>query len=127
MDRSDIRRLEKAAKDKNKLALAEWGYRFEEQIKNELKPQYEKWYQEQLDWSVDNLSLAVAYTFMYSEHTSIKAEELPNFMEDLFVTINMFSTGEFKPEDYAEEMRKYGVHIDDIIKKRKEIDNGSKN
>ena len=37
MDRSDIRRLQKAARSNNKLALAEWASRFESQISEKLR------------------------------------------------------------------------------------------
>ena len=36
-DRNELRRLQKAAKDKDVRKLADWGYQFEEQIRQALK------------------------------------------------------------------------------------------
>ena len=45
MNRNDIRRLEKAARDKNKQKLVEWGTQFENYIKEDYRRRYEKLYQ----------------------------------------------------------------------------------
>lgn len=123
MDRNEIRRLQKAAKDNNKMALWEWGTQFEEQVRQELQVKFEKFYKEQVQDAIDTFSLVIAYTFLFSEEVNIDKENLADFMDDLFSTVHLFNTGEYKPEDYAEQMKEQGVDIYDIIERRKEKEN----
>lgn len=106
INRSELRRLEKAARDKNKDKLLEWIIQFDNQIRME----YENTYKKELADSIDNFCTAVAYTARFSETTHLGPKKLPEFMDDLFVTIDMFRVGEFKPEDYEEELRKCGIN-----------------
>ena len=41
MDKNEVRRLEKAARDKNREKLFEWGNQFENQLRTELEKEYE--------------------------------------------------------------------------------------
>lgn len=113
VDRNEIRRLQKAAKDNNKLALGEWARQFEAQVRQELDKQYEEMYKQQLAESVDTFCIAIAYTVHFCEHTKLGKARLPEFMEDLFVTVDMFSRGEYNPLDYKEELERCGIHFDD--------------
>lgn len=112
MDRYELRRLEKAAREKDKKHLLEWATKFENQINESLRRQYNKHYQEELQDSIDNFITALAYTLHFNEDTQFNKDQLPGFMEDLFVTVEMFKTGEYKPEDYAEELKEAGIVID---------------
>ena len=112
MDRSEIRRLQKAARSNNKLALAEWASQFESQISEKLRIKYEKAYNDELQNSIDNMITSIAYTLHFSEATHLGKKRLPEFMEDLFVTIDMFRTGEYKPEDYENQLKEVGITID---------------
>lgn len=111
MDRSEFRRLERAFKDKNKEKLFEWGQQFEDQIRREYERHYENLYIETLQEAIDNFSIAIAYTLHFSETIAMGADKLPSFMEDLYVTVDLFRRGEYKPEDYAEELKKCGIFI----------------
>ena len=44
ISREEVRRLEKAAKDKNKQKLLDWANQFKEQLELELKDKYDKRY-----------------------------------------------------------------------------------
>ena len=68
-------------------------------------------------------SLVIAYTFLFSEEVNIDKDNLADFMDDLFLTVHLFNTGEYKPEDYAEQMKEQGIDIYDIIERRKEKEN----
>lgn len=124
VDRNEVRRLQKAAKDSNKLALGEWARQFEAQVRQELEKQYEEFYKQQLAESIDTFCIAIAYTAHFSEAFKLGKKRLPEFMEDLFVTVDMFSRGEYNPDDYREELEKCGIHFDDYqysnLVKRKE-------
>lgn len=113
MDRNEVRRLQKAARDNNKLALGEWATKFENGIRREFEREYEKAFQAELAASIDNFLTATAYTALFSEETHLNKDTLPSFMEDLFVTIDMFRTGEYSPEEYKNALKENGVEVED--------------
>lgn len=108
MDRNELRRLQRAAKDKDIRKLGEWASQFEEQMRQE----FDRAYHDELENSINNFCTAIAYTAHFSEETRLDKDKLPSFMEDLFVTIDMFRTGEYKPEEYKKELEKNGVYDD---------------
>lgn len=112
MNRDERRRLEKAVKDKNPNKLIEWSLQYENQVKEELRREYEKTYREEINDSVNNFLIAVLYTLHFSEETTIKNENIPEFMCDLYSTVDMFRTGEYKPEEYEEILNRDGVFLD---------------
>lgn len=108
LNRNELRRLEKAAREKDKRHLVDWAIQYDNQIRLE----YEKAYQEELNHSINTFLTAVAYTAHFSEETKLGKKKLPEFMDDLFVAIDMFRTGEYKPEEYREELEKNGIYPD---------------
>ena len=70
--REELRRLEKAAKDKNKEKIKEWAVQFEDQLRNyyeseskKVKEFYEKEYQHILSYTVNNFLIAMVYTLHF--------------------------------------------------------------
>lgn len=120
MNRDELRRLEKAAREKDKKHLAEWAANYENQVNYLVRREYEKHYQDEIKNSIDNFCLALAYTAHFCEATLLDENTLPEFMEDFFVTVDMFRTGEYKPEDYKEELEKCGFVMDDLLYKPRE-------
>lgn len=113
--REELRRLEKAARDKDKKKLLEWAEQFENQIKKE----YEEVMEEDLGNSIDIMCLALAYTLSYNEKTKFGVNRLTDFLDDFFVTVDMFSTGEYSPEDYAKQLEEKGIYFANIKDLRK--------
>ena len=113
--RDEIRRLEKAARDKDKRKLWEWAIQFENQIKQE----YERHYEQDLGDSIDIMCLALAYTLSYNEKTKFGAGRLTDFLDDFFVTVDMFSSGEYSPADYAKQLETKGIYFENIKDLRK--------
>lgn len=114
INRNEIRRLQKAARDNNKIALYEWASQFENQIKQELELQYENIYKDYLSNAIDNFIIALAYTLTFSEEFTIGKDKVPDLLADLFVTIDMFRTEEYLPEDYKKQLIEEGIFIDDV-------------
>lgn len=114
INRNEIRRLQKAARDNNKIALYEWASQFENQIKQELGLQYENIYKDYLSNAIDNFIIALAYTLTFSEEFTIGKDRVPDLLADLFVTIDMFRTEEYLPEDYKKQLIEEGIFIDDV-------------
>lgn len=113
MNRNDLRRLEKAAREKDKKHLAEWANDFENQLEYLVRKEYEARYQDEIQSSIENFIIATAYTAVFSESTNLlESKELPEFMEDLFTTIELFRTGEYKPKDYEDILKENGLEID---------------
>lgn len=108
LNREELRRLEKAAKEKDKRHLMEWATAYE----NMLRREYEKAYQEEIENAINNFLVAIVYTLHFSEKTKFGSKKLPEFMEDLMVTVEMYRTGEYKPDEYLEELDKCGIHFE---------------
>ena len=112
MDRFELRRLEKAAREKDKRHLIDWAKQYEDQIEANLRKEYEKVYQEEIQNSIDNFIVALSYTIVYTEEWKFDPNNLAGFLEDLFVTVDMYRTGESSPDQYREDLAKHGVIID---------------
>lgn len=110
--REELRRLEKAAREKDKKKLIEWLTQFENQVNNNLRIIYETMYQDEVQNSVQNALTAIVYSLYYSEETYIDKDNLADFMSDLFITLDMFRTGEYTPKDYEEELAKENIFVD---------------
>lgn len=109
LNRNEIRRLEKATREKDKRHLVEWVIQFEQAIHRMLDEEHEQ----ETQMSMDTVMIAVAYTLYFSEETVIKdKKDISEFMADLFVTIDLYRTGEYKPQEYKDILESVGVIID---------------
>ena len=113
VNRSEIRRLEKAAKNGDKKVLAQWAIDYETQIASELRILYNKRYMEEIEDSISNMMIAIAYTLYYSEEVQIEKEAIPDFIADLLATVDTYKTGESTPVEYKEELQKIGITFSD--------------
>ena len=109
INREEIRRLEKAAREKDKRKLLDWAKQYEDAVRR----QYESLYQEEISNSINNFIIAIAYTAHFSEETHLGKKKLPEFMSDLFVTVDMFRTGETDANKYMKDLEKCGIKFDD--------------
>ena len=112
--KAEIRRLEKAAKEKNKMKLMEWGIQFENQVKENFEKEYDRALKEDLGNCIDTFCLAIAYTLHFNEKTKFGRDRLCDFLQDMFVTVDLFRKGEYNPEDYKKELEEYGIYFSDI-------------
>lgn len=103
LNRAELRRLEKVYTNKQK--LLEWADKYDESVRKE----YDIIFRDELRDSIDNFCTAIAYTAKFSEVTSLSNDKLLEFMEDLFVTIDMFRLGEYLPEDYVKSLSDAGI------------------
>lgn len=113
VSREELRRLEKAAREKNKSKLVSWMQQYENYIINLLRKEYDDAYHDEVISSVQNVLTAVAYTALYSEENYVDKDNIADYMSDLFATIDMYRTGEYKPADYKQALKEVGVDIDD--------------
>ena len=69
---------------------------------NTLRKEFNDNYKDELDSSVQNFITAIAYTLHFNEDINLKNDELASFMNDLYVSVELFRTGEYNPEDGIE-------------------------
>lgn len=112
-NRDELRRLEKAAKDKNKAKLIDWANQFEDQLRQE----YENAFKQELSDVIDNFVLTIVYTLHFNEKTKFGNARIKDFMDDLFSTIDLYRTEEYKPEEYRKILADDGI----IVKKNEEV------
>ena len=107
LDKNELRRLQKAARDKNMEKVIDWG----KQLEMQLIQQYEEDFEKELAGSIDNFILTIVYTLHFNESTKFGNKRIEEFMRDLLETIDMFKRGEAKPEDYQKALKEDGIIV----------------
>lgn len=106
VNRNEIRRLEKAARDKDKKKLVEWAGQFEQQV----SAYYEKKYHEDLSNAIDSFFIAIVYTLHFNENCKFGDKRVRGFLKDLTATVQGFENGQFSPEEYVEILKSEKVY-----------------
>ena len=109
-DRNELRRLEKASRDKNKNKLIEWGTAFEKRV-IEL---YEKEYIKILKDSINNYMLIMIFSLHFNEKTKFGKKRIDDFMEDFVEVAKGFSKGEFNVQEYEKMLNEDGIYFKSI-------------
>lgn len=113
VNRDDIRRLEKAAKDKDKRKLMDWASAFEFAISSEIYREYDKAFKDQLANSLDLFILTFMYTLATDGNVTIKKNKAEYLLDTLMKNFDKFRTEEYKPEDYLGRLKSLGVNLID--------------
>jgi hypothetical protein len=106
-DRNELRRLEKAAKDKNKEKMVDWGKAFEKRIVD----LYEKEYIDIVQHTINNFILVIIFTLHFNEKLKFGKKRIDDFMNDLVATVNCFTNGEYSVQEYEDMLNKDGIHF----------------
>lgn len=101
----------RSIKGMSKEQMERWLQGYYNVTYNSLRKEFEEAYKDELDSSIQNFITAIAYTLHYNEDVHLQHDELNSFMEDLFVSVEMFRKGEYNPEDYREQLREDGIEI----------------
>lgn len=107
LSRDEYRKLKSFSKEE----MERWLQAYYNSLYNNLRKAFNDSYKDELDSSVQNFITAIVYTLHYNEDVSLQHDELNSFMEDLFVSVEMFRKGEYSPEDYREQLREDGIEI----------------
>ena len=107
LSRDEFRTLKGFSKEQ----MEKWLQGYYNVTYNSLRKEFESAYKDELDSSVQNFITAIAYTLHYNEDVHLQHDELNSFMEDLFVSVEMFRKGEYNPEEYREQLREDGIEI----------------
>ena len=65
-DKNELRRLEKAVKDKNRTKVADWAKQFEEQVKQQYEKVFEDKFKNDLEASIEIFMIAIAYALHFN-------------------------------------------------------------
>ena len=101
----------RSIKGMSKEQMERWLQRYYNVTYNSLRKEFEEAYKDELDSSIQNFITAIAYTLHYNEDVHLQHDELVSFMDDLFVSVEMFRKGEYNPDDYKEQLKEDGIEI----------------
>ena len=107
LNRDEFRNLKSFSREQ----MEKWLQGYYNVTYNSLRKEFNDAYKDELDSSVQNFITAIAYTLHYNEDVHLQHDELNSFMEDLFISVEMFRKGEYNPEDYREQLREDGIEI----------------
>lgn len=107
LNRDEYRTIKGMSKEQ----MEKWLYNRNVTTYNALRKEFEDAYKDELDSSVQNFITAIAYTLHYNEEVHLQNDELASFMDDLFVSVDMFRKGEYRPEEYRDQLREDGIEI----------------
>lgn len=105
LSREDYRRIKGYSKEE----MTRWLDYHENMLYNLIRKDFEKAYQDEIENSVSNFLIAIWYTLHYNEEVHLKRDELASFMDDLYVSVDLFRKGEYKPDDYKQQMEEDGI------------------
>lgn len=109
LSRDEFRNLKSFSREQ----MEKWLQGYYNVTYNSLRKEFNEAYKDELDSSVQNFITAIAYTLHYNEDVHLQHDELSSFMEDLFVSVEMFRKGEYRPEEYKEQLKEDGIVIAD--------------
>ncbi len=107
LSRDEFRHLKSFSKEQ----MEKWLQGYYNITYNSLRKEFEEAYKDELDSSIQNFITAIAYTLHYNEDVHLQHDELVSFMDDLFVSVEMFRKGEYNPDDYKEQLKGDGIEI----------------
>ena len=107
LSREDYRKIKSMSKEE----MNRWLDLEKSMMYNRLRKDFEKAYKDELDCGVSNFLIAMWYTLHFNEDLHLKNDELASFMEDLFISVDMFRRGEYKPDEYREQLKEDGVQF----------------
>lgn len=107
LSREEFRKMKNYSKEE----MERWTQIYHNATYDVLRKQFNAKYLDELDSSVQNFITAIAYTLHFNEDICLQHDELNSFMEDLFVSVDLFRKGEYKPDDYREQLKEDGIEI----------------
>ena len=107
LNRDEYRTIKSMSKEQ----MEKWLYNRNVAMYNALREEFNDAYKDELDSSVQNFITAIAYTLHFNDDVHLQNDELAGFMDDLFVSVDMFRKGEYRPEEYEEQLREDGIEI----------------
>ena len=111
INRSEIRRLKKALKDKNDDKIIDWAKQFEKQISRVYEKRANEKTDRDLEGMIELFLFTIRYTLHFNESTKFGNKRIESFMEDLLETVDMFRRGEAVPEDFEKQLEEDNINF----------------
>lgn len=105
MNRDEYRQIKGMSKEE----LERWLNAKHTIMYNTLRKEFNNAYKDELDNSIQNFIAAIGYTLHFNEDLHLEKDELASFMDDLFVSVDLFRSGEYNPEDYTDQLKEDGI------------------
>ena len=107
LSREEFRNLKSFSREQ----MEKWLQGYYNITYNSLRKEFNDAYKDELDSSIQNFITAIVYTLHFNDDIHLQHDELASFMDDLFVSVEMFRKGEYNPDDYREQLREDGIEI----------------
>lgn len=105
LNRDEYRKIKSMTKEE----MEKWLERRNMLTYESLRRIFEKEYKVEVDNSINNFLIAIVYTLVFTEEIQLEKGAAAGIIEDLLVTVDMFRTGEYKPEEYEAAIKEAGV------------------
>lgn len=114
--KDEMHRLKKVLKNEdNEKKLKDWAYGLALQINSINAKGYRDDYNKRLHESIEkilkNTNATIVYTLHFNEKCKFGCKRIEDFMQDYFVTYELFDKGEIMPEDLLKQLKDDGVDI----------------
>ena len=111
LNTSELNRLQRCAKNKDKKEILKWGQDFENRLSELYHKRYKEYYSQELQERLKDIDVGIIYALHYNENTKFGNKRLKEFMNDLATTINGFYKDGFTRNDYIQMLRDDGIKI----------------
>lgn len=113
--RYDIRRLEKAAREKDKKHLNDFLKQFENQTADTYRKAYDSQYTKTTEDFADVFTTIMVYNLFFSDETLIDKSNIHRFIDDMNATFILLGKGELSEKEIKESLQNEGIAISDRL------------
>lgn len=105
LDRNELRRLQKAAREKDMSKLVEWGIQFENTIQARYNRLCKEELEKQVRLAIERYMITIIFTLHFNEKLKFDGDTIEDFMQDVMATIHGFDTDEYSLEEYKKMLK----------------------
>lgn len=105
LDRNELRRLQKAAREKDMAKLVEWGIQFENSIQLRYNRLCKEELEKQVKQAIERYMITIIFTLHFNEKLRFDEETIDDFMQDVIATIHGFEKEEYSLEEYKQMLK----------------------
>lgn len=114
-DTTELNRLQRCAKNKDKKEIVKWAQDFEQRLAELYHKRYKEYYLQEYEERLKDVDTTLLYVLHFGEATRFGNKRLKETMDDLSVSIRDLHNGHFSRDDYREMLIKDGIKIEKNI------------
>ena len=111
----NVKRLEEICGKKltifQRQAINEWAKEYEKTVISEYRREFEHYFQDNLEKSIDRYTIALAYTLHFGETTRFGIKRLNSIMRDMRETVELLGSKEYSAEEYLLNLKNDGIDL----------------